>query len=94
MRLTGLSDIAARTVRTASANAGDKVTTAAPPKAVGADDAIGVATVIGEAGIAPTFDAERVAEIRKAIKEHRYPLVPARIADAMIAAKLYGMVDA
>ena len=38
------------------------------------------------------FDAERVAQIRKAIEQDRYPLVPAKIADAIIAAKLYGIV--
>lgn len=37
------------------------------------------------AGSAP-IDAERVATIRKAIEEGKYPVVPARIADAMIAA--------
>lgn len=33
-------------------------------------------------------DAERVGEIRRAIESGRYPLVPARVADAMIAAGL------
>ena len=33
-------------------------------------------------------DAERVAEIRQAIQQGNYPLVPAKIADAMIAAPL------
>ena len=32
--------------------------------------------------------AERVGEIRRAIESGRYPLVPARVADAMIAAGL------
>ena len=31
-------------------------------------------------------DAERVGEIRRAIESGKYPLVPARVADAMIAA--------
>lgn len=35
---------------------------------------------------APPVDVERVAEIRKAIEQGTYPLVPHRIADAMIAA--------
>ncbi len=34
----------------------------------------------------PPVDADRVAEIRKAVEQGRYPVVPARIADAMIAA--------
>lgn len=37
---------------------------------------------------APPVDRERVAEIRKALEEGRYPLVPTRIADAMIAARV------
>ena len=36
----------------------------------------------------PPVDSERVEQIRQAIAEGRYPLVPAEIADAMIAAKL------
>lgn len=38
-----------------------------------------------KAGTAPV-NSERVAEIRKAIESGRYPLIPAKIADAMIAA--------
>lgn len=33
-------------------------------------------------------DAERVAEIRKAIERGHYPVLPAKVADAMIAAGL------
>ncbi len=40
------------------------------------------------AGASPPIDAERVAEIRRAIEEGRYPLIPMRVADAMIAAGL------
>lgn len=36
----------------------------------------------------PPVDAERVAEIRKAIEQGTYPIVPAKVADAMIAAGL------
>lgn len=36
----------------------------------------------------PAVDAERVAEIRRALKSGDYPVIPTRIADAMIAAKL------
>ncbi len=92
MRLTGISDITARPVRTAGASGCESVTSPARTKAAKGDDGIGVATVFATVEGAPTFDAERVAEIRKAIQEDRYPLVPARIADAMIAAKLYGVV--
>lgn len=92
MRLTGPSDFAIRTVRTAGANAPDRVGTPVPAKSVRADDGIGVATGFAKAGPTPMFDAERVAQIRKAIEQDRYPLVPAKIADAIIAAKLYGIV--
>lgn len=36
----------------------------------------------------PPVDAERVKQIRQAIEEGRYPIVPAKVADAMIAAGL------
>lgn len=35
---------------------------------------------------APPIDAERVAMIRRAVENGTYPIVPAQIADAMIAA--------
>lgn len=35
---------------------------------------------------APPVDAERVSQIRKAIEQGTYPLLPTRVADAMIAA--------
>jgi len=41
-----------------------------------------------EPGQAPV-DAERVSQIRKAVENGSYPLVPARIADAMIAAGMF-----
>lgn len=36
----------------------------------------------------PPVDTDRVAEIRSALRDGTYPLVPAKIADAMIAAQL------
>jgi len=41
-----------------------------------------------EPGQAPV-DAERVSQIRKAVENGSYPLVPARIADAIIAAGMF-----
>ena len=35
---------------------------------------------------APPVDVERVAQIRRAVETGRYPLMPAHVADAMIAA--------
>jgi negative regulator of flagellin synthesis FlgM len=34
----------------------------------------------------PPINAERVAEIRKAVENGTYPVLPAKVADAMIAA--------
>lgn len=58
----------------------------------------GVSIEIGGAGQAaasqavdaatPPLDNDRVAEIREALRDGSYPLVPAEIADAMIAAQL------
>jgi len=64
----------------------------------GAEDVRGISIEIGTRAAAalepsaPPVDRERVAEIRKALEEGRYPLVPTRIADAMIAAPVsFGM---
>lgn len=61
---------------------------AAPvPAHAAADEASGVAvSSIVSAGAEPPIDPQRVEEIRKAVEEGRYPVVPTRIADAMIAA--------
>jgi len=40
------------------------------------------------AGDSAPVDTQRVEEIRKAIEEGRYPIIPMRIADAMLAAGL------
>jgi negative regulator of flagellin synthesis FlgM len=36
----------------------------------------------------PPVDTDRVQQIRRALQEGRYPLVPAKIADRMIAAQM------
>ncbi|WP_249171763.1 flagellar biosynthesis anti-sigma factor FlgM [Erythrobacter sp. JK5] len=65
----------------------------AKPRADGAADRAatpGVAIEVGalvDAG-QPPVDSDRVAEIRAALEDGSYPLVPARIADAMIAARV------
>lgn len=38
------------------------------------------------------IDQDRVAEIRRALETGTYPLLPTKIADAIIAAGLYGKV--
>ena len=41
----------------------------------------------------PPVDADRVQDIRNALRDGTYPLVPAKIADAMIAAQLKFEID-
>ncbi|QFT76682.1 flagellar biosynthesis anti-sigma factor FlgM [Erythrobacter sp. THAF29] len=57
---------------------------AAQGKAAGVKIEVGTAVEAGE----PPINNERVAEIREALKDGSYPLVPTEIADAMIAARL------
>lgn len=51
-----------------------------------------ISTSVSSAGTSAPVDHDRVAEIRKALEDNRYPLVPAQIADAIIAAELYGKI--
>jgi len=39
-------------------------------------------------GVTPPVDSERVDQIRAALRDGSYPLVPAKIVDAMIAAQV------
>ncbi|KEO88699.1 hypothetical protein EH31_14750 [Erythrobacter longus] len=56
--------------------------------AAGSSNGAGVAVEItAPAQNGPPVDTDRVAEIRSALREGTYPLVPAKIADAMIAAQ-------
>lgn len=54
----------------------------------------GVAIEVGASGDAstPPVDGDRVDQIRKALKDGSYPLVPAEIADSIIAARVAFMV--
>jgi len=58
-----------------------------PAKAEKAPAAIVHSDALG-AGDAPPVDAERVKVIRHAVETGTYPLIPAKVADAMIAAGL------
>ena len=61
-----------------------------------ADDATsteGMAAVASvSAGDRAPVDTDRVSEIRKAIEQGTYPLIPTEIADGIIAAGLYQIV--
>jgi len=59
-------------------------TAPAPPSAPGVSVEVGSAVDVAT----PPVDAERVQQIRAALKDGSYPLVPAKIADAMIAAQV------
>ncbi|MDJ0643661.1 MAG: flagellar biosynthesis anti-sigma factor FlgM [Erythrobacter sp.] len=69
-------------------------TRAAPTDAAGPKP--GISIEVGSAIDAgePPVDTDRVAEIRKALQDGSYPLVPTKIADAMIAARVgFGIVE-
>jgi len=59
-------------------------------EANGAENPVSASLV--SAGTEAPVDHARVAEIRKAIEDNTYPLVPAEIADAIIAAGLFTKV--
>ncbi|PKP91781.1 MAG: flagellar biosynthesis anti-sigma factor FlgM [Alphaproteobacteria bacterium HGW-Alphaproteobacteria-14] len=60
--------------------------TASQGKAPAAGISVEVSAVADAA--TPPVDAERVEQIRAALRDGSYPLVPAKIADAMIAAQV------
>ncbi len=73
-----ISPVDARVIRTASGQNDKTIKPQAAAPDVVRSDAL-------DAG-APPVDVERVQLIRKAIESGTYPIVPARIADAIIAA--------
>ncbi len=64
--------------------------TAAPasPAATPSSSGISLEVTAASAAATPPVDAERVAQIRKALADGSYPLVPVKIIDAMIAAQV------
>ncbi len=79
---TGLGGVAPRMTVTAAT----PVNPVAPVRAVSSKDGE-VALSARLAGDAAPVDSQRVADIRKAIESGSYPIIPTRIADAMIAAQ-------
>lgn len=57
---------------------------AAPARGAG----VVVDVVGGAEAVSPPVDHDRVAQIRDALREGTYPIVPAKITDALIAARL------
>lgn len=88
VELSKLQGIAAARAVTTSERAQIETRAAAPRSS--AAPAPGVSVEIGDAASAASapVDAERVREIRAALKDGTYPLVPAKIVDAMIAAQV------
>lgn len=72
--------------RLAGAAAPAPVGTEAQPVAARAEPGL-VSSTARDAGAMPV-NAERVAEIKKAIQSGRYPVLPEKISDALIAAGL------
>lgn len=62
------------------------VRSARPARPVASEGGAGVAVDTRSAGLQAPVDNDRVAEIRKAVEQGTYPITPAKIADAMIAA--------
>lgn len=58
----------------------------APAKAETAAPAVEIDATLS--GGEPPVDAARIDEIRKAIEQGRYPVIPMRVADALIASGL------
>ncbi len=71
-----------------------RVSSTEAARSAGADEAIARQTstqtaaspTLAVAGGSAPVDTDRVATIRQAVEEGRYPVLPTRIADAMIAA--------
>ena len=78
------SDRAQLSARSDSAAKAGTVVAGKPGVAIEVSSAIDTAT--------PPVETERVEQIRKALQDGTYPLVPAKVADAIIAARVgFGM---
>lgn len=66
---------------------GEKPATRTESAKGAADQGVSVQTGAKVSAGAAPVDAERVAEIRQALREGNYPLVPSKITDAIIAAR-------
>lgn len=93
MRIVGLPEIVG-SVQRASA-------TVAPAQRISASQRVAAETRESEAPVSTArltagdsfVDHDRVAEIRMALANDRYPLIPTEIADAIIAAGIYGTIS-
>ncbi|MCV0383931.1 MAG: flagellar biosynthesis anti-sigma factor FlgM [Erythrobacter sp.] len=94
MRIIGLPDFGG-TARgpKAVATAAEKVAATQKVAAETRQSEAPIASSPLAAGRQVPVDQDRVAEIRKALQDGKYPLIPAKIADAFIASSLYGKVS-
>ncbi len=79
--VSGTRAVASLDARLLQRSAGQR----SPSAPAGQDAAVVVASEARDAGPVPV-DNERVSEIRKAVESGTYPLLPAKVADAIIAA--------
>lgn len=93
MRIVGLPEFSGAVVRSSTAVSATEKASASKQAAAQASQADApMATSRASAGGSAPIDHDRVSEIRKAIETNSYPLIPTKIADAMIAAGLYGKI--
>jgi len=83
-RLTGASAVRSATQDTARASAPPREATSSD----GADKGVAVQTDARVSAGSVPVDNQRVTEIREALRDGSYPIVPAEITDAIIAARL------
>lgn len=67
---------------------GDKTSLSKPNSSAVAQQGVNVELSTRVEAGKPPFDSDRVAQIRAALQDGSYPVLPAEIADAMIAARL------
>ncbi|MBU0668504.1 MAG: flagellar biosynthesis anti-sigma factor FlgM [Alphaproteobacteria bacterium] len=93
MRIVGLPEIAGAVQRASAAVApAQRIAASQKSAAQTRESEAPVSTARVTAGDRPV-DHDRVAEIRKALQDNRYPIIPTEIADAIIAAGLYGTIS-
>ncbi len=83
--VSGARAVAPLDARLLQRSAGQRSASALASAPAGQDAAVVVASEALDAGPVPV-DNDRVAQIRKAVETGNYPLVPATVADAIIAA--------
>ncbi|MEG9267491.1 flagellar biosynthesis anti-sigma factor FlgM [Qipengyuania sp. Mu-71] len=93
MRIVGLPEFSGAVVRPGAAiTPAGKVSPAQKVAAEAQQAEAPIATSRVSAGPEGPVDHDRVADIRKALETNSYPLIPTEIADAIIAAGMYGKV--